>query len=141
MSTAAERIEKAQQFLKVQGEELDIDIIYFVDWNEEEPDDWTNSYEDIQTLLDDNNTFDKDITYYSTAIEYLREHDASLNDSLAIAEELGYSVSNLNSELLASLLCSQKTREDWSGKEEEFNTFFSELQQEKEEEETEEEEV
>jgi len=44
-----------------------------------------------------------EIIYYSKAIVYLQNNDASLIDSLVIAEELGYKIENINSELLATL--------------------------------------
>ena len=66
------------------------------------------SLDDIQEyIIDDNNMLNEDIIYYHNAIEFLKENDPSLNNSLEIAEELGYSIKDLNSELLASLL---KTR-------------------------------
>jgi hypothetical protein len=45
-----------------------------------------------------------EIIYYSEAINFLRESDPSLRESLEIAEQLGYSPKNLNSEILATLL-------------------------------------
>lgn len=63
---------------------------------------------DIQEyIIDDNNMLFDGVIYYYNAIEFLKENDPSLNNSLEIAEELGYSLKDLNSELLASLL---KTR-------------------------------
>ena len=64
-------------------------------------------------VLEQENAFNIEIIYYSNAIKYLSEHDPSLTEALGIAEEYGYSVSSLNSEILASLLASQKAREDF----------------------------
>lgn len=50
-----------------------------------------------------------DVIYYSRAIEFLSENDPSLTESLAIASEMGYSLDDLNSEKLASLLNYQNT--------------------------------
>ena len=47
---------------------------------------------------------DQEIIYYSRAIEYLAENDASLVDSLALAYEHGCTIDNLNSESLATIL-------------------------------------
>ena len=44
-------------------------------------------------------------------MEYLKENDPSLSESLEIAAELGYDFKNLNSEILASLLASRKEEE------------------------------
>jgi len=76
-------------------------------------------YEDIETIdnltdeLEDNNNFDVEIIYYSNAIDYLKENDASLQESIQIALEYGYTLESVNSELLASLLASKQTREDY----------------------------
>ena len=47
-------------------------------------------------------------------MEYLKEHDNSLNESLEIASEYGYNTENLNSELLASLLASRNKQQDFN---------------------------
>lgn len=47
---------------------------------------------------------EQDIIYYSRAIEYLAENDASLVDSLALAHEYGFTLDKLNSETLATIL-------------------------------------
>ena len=44
------------------------------------------------------------VIYYSSAIEYLAKYDPSLQNSLEIAMDFGYPISELNSELLATLL-------------------------------------
>ena len=64
-----------------------------------------------------------EIIYYSEAIKYLQENDQSLMDSLEIAEELGYSVSDLSSEVLASLLAGRIERENFI-----FPDFSEELE-------------
>ena len=97
--------------------------------------DLENAYDSITEKLDDNNAFNIDIIYYSNAIEYLKENDPSLKESLEIASELGYSLENLSSEVLASLLASQNAREEWGELENEINDFFLELFEELDEEE------
>ena len=67
--------------------------------------------DEIRDRLEEDNAFEIEILYYGRAMEYLSEHDASLHESLGIAEEYGYSVSDLSSELLATLLASQNARE------------------------------
>ena len=74
----------------------------------------TTCYEDFEEYLENSNVFDVDIIYYSTAMEYLAENDASLKESLELANELGYSLDNLSSEVLASLHASNKLREDFA---------------------------
>ena len=68
----------------------------------------------IEQELEENGFFDVEIIYYAKAIDYLKEHDASLNESLEIASMYGYNTENLNSELLASLLASRNKRENFN---------------------------
>ena len=67
--------------------------------------------QDIYEDLNDNGYFNVEIIYYHKAMEYLKENDTSLNESLELAAEYGYTTENLNSELLASLHASRQ-RED-----------------------------
>ena len=69
-----------------------------------------NDYDTHQIFdeLQDNGFFTVDIIYYSKAIKYLQENDASLCESIEIATEYGYTLENLNSEALASLHASQQ---------------------------------
>lgn len=81
--------------------------------------DATDFYNDIEDLgskdsheiyedLNDSQFFHVEIIYYSKAMEYLREHDTSLSESIEIATEYGYTLENINSELLASLHASRE---------------------------------
>ena len=45
----------------------------------------------------------EEIIYYYKAIKYLSENDASLNESLELAFDMGFSLENLNSETLATI--------------------------------------
>lgn len=47
---------------------------------------------------------ENEIIYYSKAIKYLSENDASLEESISQAADMGYSIREINSELLATLL-------------------------------------
>jgi len=67
----------------------------------------TDCYQALSELLDEGGYFDIEIIYYDRAIKYLSENDSSLKDSLEIASEMGYTLDNLNSEILASLLASR----------------------------------
>ena len=56
-----------------------------------------------------------DVIYYTNAIKYLAENDPSLQESLEIASEYGYTeIEKLNSELLASLLKTRNNEEDYN---------------------------
>lgn len=67
-----------------------------------------------------------EVIYYSVAMNYLSEADPSLNNSMDLAAELGYEVSSLNSELLATLLKQQELREDWYSIQDEVEELFNE---------------
>ena len=97
--------------------------------------DMSNPFDSICQMIEDNNGFDIEIIYYSNAIDFLAENDASLHESLEIASEYGYETQNLNSEILASLLASKLAREEFFELESEINDFFEDLEEEEEEEE------
>jgi hypothetical protein len=120
---------KIEHFL--QNLDTEIDVLYFVDIDNIDPDD---PFDSICEMIEDNNGFDIDIIYYSKAIAYLTEHDPSLQISLGIASEYGYEVQNLNSEILASLLASELIREEFYKLKSKINDFFEELEEEEEEE-------
>ncbi len=73
-------------------------------------------HKDSSEIFDDlceGGFWDVEIIYYSKAMEYLREHDTSLSESLEMANEFGYNLENLNSETLASLHASRKKEENF----------------------------
>lgn len=67
-----------------------------------------------------------EVIYYSNAINYLSENDASLIESLSLAHDLGYTVDNINSELLATLLQQQNYNEELSKLEGDIEEIYSE---------------
>ena len=117
---------KIEEFLK----SLNIDNLEITDCVDIENIDLDNPIESIYNQIDDNRGFEVEIIYYSNAIQYLQENDPSLRESLEIAHEFGFEVKNLNSEILASLLASQKVRNDFYDAESEISNFFEELQEE-----------
>jgi len=64
--------------------------------------------QDIYEDLNDNGFFNVEIIYYYKAMEYLKEHDTSLNESLELADEMGFNLRYINSECLASLHASRE---------------------------------
>ena len=86
-----------------------------------------NPFDIIYKAIDENNGFDIEIIYYSNAMEYLTRNDNSLRESIEIAIDYGYELKNINSELLASLLASQNSREQFNNYENEINEFFNTL--------------
>lgn len=89
-----------------------------------------NSYDELYQAIEENNGFDVDIIYHAVAIEYLAKNDPSLMDAMDLAAEAGFSVRDLNSETLASLLASKKMRDDFEEKREEIEEFFEEIEEE-----------
>jgi hypothetical protein len=118
MKTRVELIEEFLETIKVEN----IDIPYYVDAND------VNSFDDIYDAIESNNGFEVEIIYYASAMDYLREHDTSLRESLEIAEEYGYTPKNINSELLASLLASRYCRDEFEEYRSEKEDFFEELE-------------
>lgn len=97
--------------------------------------DYNDAFNSIYEMIDDSRGFDIDVIYYSNAINYLRENDPSLRESLELASDMGFSLDNINSELLASLLASEDARNNFYYLEDEINDFFENLEEEEEEEE------
>lgn len=120
---------KIENFLSELNTE--IDVLNYVDVDNI---DLLNPFDSICEMIEDNNGFDVEIIYYSTAIKFLAENDPSLHESLEIASDYGFEVQNLNSEILASLLASKFVREEFYELESEINDFFEDLEEEEEEE-------
>ena len=100
---------------------LDIDIsCHLNNINIDDIDD----FDDLHNLLDNDNALDIEIIYYNKAIDFLSENDASLCDSFALASELGYTIENINSELLASILATDILRVQFYELETEINEIF-----------------
>ena len=122
---------KIEDFLKkVSPEE-----VYIPDYVSVNDIDLENPFVSIEEEISDNNGFDVEIIYYSNAIDYLKENDPSLQESLEIASGYGYTTDKLNSEILASLLASQNAREDFADLRNEIESFFEEIKEEINEEE------
>ena len=107
----------------------EIDVLYFVDIDNI---DMSNPFDSICEMIEDNNGFDIDVIYYSNAIDYLRKYDPSLRKSLAIAYDMGFTVDNLNSEVLANLLKTENVKNDFYSLKDDINNFFEELEEEEE---------
>ena len=130
MTTTANNTVKIETFLSELNTEIDVlNLIHVEDIN------LSDAYNSIYDMISDNNGFDMEVIYYSNAIEYLRENDPSLKESLEIASEYGFELDSLSSETLASLLKSQIEIENFAELESEINDFFAELEEEENEEE------
>lgn len=85
-----ESVEDIEWELDIQG--------YIYKWST--PDDVVDFVEECEREIVDNATEE---IYYANAMEYLRENDATLTESLEIAKNYWYDLGNLNSCVLASL--------------------------------------
>ena len=104
--------------------------VYIMDYVNIQDIDTSDAFNSIYDMIEDNGGFNIDVIYYSDAINYLKEFDPSLKESINIALEYGYNLEHINSELLASLLKSQNVRNEFDDLREEINTFFEELEEE-----------
>lgn len=92
--------DKLKEIEDIDGLKENSDIFNIIEENFENLE--TCNLEDFkQSIID---LFDYEIIYYSNAMEYLKDNDNSLEKSLELAKNAGYSIENLNSETLASLL-------------------------------------
>jgi len=110
---------KIENFLKNLKSE-----IYILDYIDVEEIDIYKPYYSIYDMITENGGFNVEIIYYSEAIEYLKQNDCSLKLSLEIAEDFGYSIKDLNSELLASLLASENAINEFHKLQPKIEDFF-----------------
>lgn len=67
-----------------------------------------------EELNEDRQITNAEIIYYDNAMEFLMKNDNGLHECMEIASEYGYEVSQLNSELLASLLATKYNEENYN---------------------------
>lgn len=75
-----------------------------------------------QYLID---VYNNEIIYYDTALEFLKNNDTSLKNSLKLASDLGLELKNLNSEILASLLKQDIFRDLVNSNDEDLEIIFN----------------
>ena len=131
MNTTENTTARIEAFLNSLDAKIEINdnLINYVDI---EDIDFSDAFNSIYEMVYDNGGFDIEIIYYANAIKYLQENDASLQESLEIAAEYGYELKNLNSEVLASLLASRNSQENFYDIKEEIEDFFAELEEDEE---------
>lgn len=106
----------------------DIDITNYVNCEDLEVEDFENDmFEKILEVLNNNNGFEQEVIYYASAMDYLRENDNSLRESLQLAHDMGFETDKLSSEILASILKTENVTEEFYELKDDINTFFSEL--------------
>lgn len=111
--------EKTIQFLSKFNTNLEL-VEIFEYFNKENE---TFLFDDFREYIVDS-ILNFEVIYYSKAIEYLKENDNSLTRSLEIADEQGFEVSKLNSEILATLLYQDKLYNELWDIEEEIMEYF-----------------
>lgn len=84
------------------------------------------TFDELRDYLRDNDFFNIEIIYYSNAMEYLKENDPSLKESFRIVSEYGYEIENLSSEVLASILASENTQNEFEDLEDEITEILDE---------------
>ena len=95
----------------------DIDLPYYATED-------TDSADALRDEIQDQGGFNVEVIYYGRAIEYLQKEGPSLRESLEIADEMGYSLKDLSSEVLASLLASRRAEERYSELSDEIQDWF-----------------
>ncbi len=70
-----------------------------------------DNFEDIQERIE-TWIYEQEVIYYSVAMNYLMENDCSLNESMELAGD--YDTTNINSELLATLLYQENLKSELS---------------------------
>jgi hypothetical protein len=128
METRAEKIENFLREISVENLDMSY-LLSNLDFDN------INSFDDVIDAIDNENLFNVEIVYYTSAMDYLRENDPSLQECMRIASDFGYETGRLNSELLASLLASETVREDFYEYRNSIEDFFNELEEDEEEEE------
>ena len=121
MKTLSERIEALQESIsdkktelsdlqQEQSEKIDEleDLLNDFEVGYEVGDSYRSIEESVLTRISE-----REITYYSNAMEYLTNNDTSLRESLDLADEMGYTPSQLNSEILATLLLQRELTDNW----------------------------
>lgn len=93
-------------------QENGVDLVDHVE-NYIDEDNDVDSYDELFDILNEQGAFDHEVIYYSSAMEYLRENDASLKTALELAHDMGFALDNLNSETLASILKRDITIDDF----------------------------
>jgi hypothetical protein len=101
-----------------------IDLVHHINVNEL---DFNNASIGILHQLEESKAFDIWIESNSIAMQYLMDNDPSLSEAIGLAEWQGFETRDWDSNLLASLLASSNSREEFWGCRDEINSFFKSL--------------
>lgn len=121
MLTPSETLKNTWNQTKYLAENLDIleTILEYAD---------VSNVDELMEYIQENYIHDIEVIYYHNAMEFLKEEDPSLQESLQLMADFGYQVDDLNSELLASLLLQQKCSEELYALGKDFEEFFEEVE-------------
>jgi hypothetical protein len=122
-------IQEIEDFLADLQKESKIDLSddlqnYFNDDDLKELDQ-DDAFNSITETLENSEAFNIEFIYHHVALKYLLENDPSLQDSLSLADDMGFDLKNLNSETLASLLKSDIERGIFNELRPEIEKFFN----------------
>jgi len=112
--------QQIRDFLK----DLNSDLLDYIDIDKIDD---NNPFDSIFEMIDEAGGFDIDIIYSNDAINYLKENDPSLKESLELATEAGFFIDDLNSVILANLLAHKKASNEFLEYREKINSFFENL--------------
>lgn len=84
-------------------------------------------FDDVFDYLQDCGAVEVEIIYYYESMKYLIEYDTSLQESLELANDFGYALEDLNSEVLASLHASEAHRAELHELAQEINNTFADI--------------
>ena len=84
------------------------------------------SFDDFLESVTDS-IYEAEVIYYSKAMKILSEHDNSLTESLEIAWEQGFEITNISSELLATLILQNRMFESLADITDEIEQIFNDL--------------
>ena len=83
------------------------------------------SLEELTDYIQENRLLDEEVIYYHNAMDYLKENDQSLLESLEIAKEYGFNLEDLSSEVLASLLHTRNNEKEFAEISKEIEEIFN----------------
>lgn len=94
---------------KIQDLINDTDDLSQISFDMDESD--IRSADDVISYIDDK-IYEIEVIYYDNAMKILSKYDPSLQESMGYAYEMGLSCKDINSELLATLLCQEWAKQD-----------------------------
>lgn len=98
-----------------------IDFLDYVDIDSIDPE---HPFDSIYKQLNDNSGFNYEVLYADTAAIYLSIFDPSLTESKKLALDHGYNADNATLTTLASLLLSERVRQQFLTLKDKIDNFF-----------------